>query len=184
MSLSDQMNIANKLTLFRIALVPIFIALMYKGLFWTNVLATVIYTIAAVTDYVDGYIARKYNLVTDLGKILDPIADKVLVTAALVVFVELSRLGAIVVIILITRDLAISALRNFAASKGMVIAAGLGGKIKTGFQMVGVGCIIFKDNLFGLNVLLIGQILVYLSVILSLQSAYTYYRNFINSDHV
>lgn len=183
MSLSGQMNTANKLTLFRIVLVPLFIYLMYKQVFWANIVATVIYAIAAITDYVDGYIARKYGMVTDLGKILDPIADKVLVTSALVVFVQFNRLDALVVIILISRDLAISALRNFAASKGMVIAAGIGGKIKTGFQMVGVGCIIFKEHLFGLNILLIGQILVYLSVILSLQSGYTYYRDFIKSDH-
>ncbi|MGE4318077.1 MAG: CDP-diacylglycerol--glycerol-3-phosphate 3-phosphatidyltransferase [Deferribacterales bacterium] len=183
MSLSDQMNIANRLTIFRIVLVPVFIGLMYYEQFWTNVIATVIYTVAAVTDYVDGYIARKYNLVTDLGKILDPIADKVLVTSALVVFVELNRLEGIVVIILIARDLAISALRNFAASKGLVIAAGLGGKIKTGFQMVGVGCIIFKNELLGLDIMLIGKVLVYLSVILSIHSAWIYYRNFINSEH-
>ena len=184
MRLSDQMNIANRLTIFRIVLVPVFIALMYYGEFWTNILATVIYTIAAVTDYIDGYIARKYNLVTDLGKILDPIADKVLVTSALVVFVELDRLEAVVVIILIARDLAISALRNFAASKGLVIAAGVMGKIKTGFQMVGVGCIIFKNELFGLNILMIGKVLVYMSVILSIHSAWIYYRNFINSENV
>lgn len=183
MSLSGQMNIANRLTIFRIILVPIFIYLMYLQVYWANVVATVVYAVAAITDYVDGYIARKYDLVTDLGKILDPIADKVLVTSALVVFVEFNRLEAVVVIILIARDLAISALRNFAASKGMVIAAGWGGKIKTGFQMVGVGCIIFKENLFGLDILMIGRILVYLSVILSIQSGYTYYRDFIRSDH-
>ncbi|MCD8554199.1 CDP-diacylglycerol--glycerol-3-phosphate 3-phosphatidyltransferase [Seleniivibrio sp.] len=183
MSLSAQMNIANWLTIFRIVMVPVFIWLMYLDTFWSDVIATVLYTIAASTDYVDGYIARKYNLITDLGKILDPIADKVLVTATLVVFVELHRLEAVVVIILITRDLAINALRSFAASKGQVIAAGMGGKIKTAFQMVGVGCIIFKNPLFGLDVMLIGKVLVYLSVILSVQSAWVYYRNFIRSEN-
>ncbi len=177
------MNIANWLTIFRIAMVPVFIWLMYVGGFWIDVLATVLYTIAASTDYVDGYIARKYNLITDLGKILDPIADKVLVTATLVVFVDLQRLEAAVVIVLITRDLAINALRSFAASKGQVIAAGMGGKIKTAFQMVGVGCIIFYNPLFGIDILMIGKILVYLSVILSLHSAWVYYRNFIKSEN-
>jgi len=127
MSLSSQMNIANKITLARIALVPVFIILLYFDRYWTNVAAAVIYTFTALTDLLDGYVARKKNIVTDLGKILDPVADKMLVTAALVLLVELGRLESVVVIILIGRDLMISALRNVAASRGTVIAAGTGG---------------------------------------------------------
>jgi CDP-diacylglycerol--glycerol-3-phosphate 3-phosphatidyltransferase len=158
--------------------VPIFIVLLYFDRYWTNIIATVIYTFTALTDLVDGHLARKHNIVTDLGKILDPVADKILVTAALVLLVELGRLGAVVVIILIGRDLLIGALRNVAASKGTVIAAGRGGKIKTVFQMIGVGCIIWKNQLLGIDILLIGQIIVYVSVILSLHSGWVYFKNY------
>jgi len=178
------MNTANKVTLARIALIPVFIVLLYFDTYWTNIVATVIYTFTALTDLVDGYLARKYDQVTDLGKILDPVADKMLVTAALVLLVEMGRLEAVVVIVLIGRDLMISALRNVAASKGTVIAAGRGGKVKTVIQMIGVGCIIWKNSLLGLDILLIGKIIVYVSVIFSLHSAWVYYRNFANAQMV
>lgn len=182
MSFRDQMNTANKITLARIAMVPVFIVLLYYDRYWTNIIATVIYTFTALTDLLDGHIARKHNMVTDLGKILDPVADKILVTAALVMLVEMGRLEAVVVIILIGRDLLIGALRNLAASKGTVIAAGRGGKIKTVFQMIGVGMIIWKNELLGLDVLLIGKVIVYASVILSLHSGWVYYKNYDESE--
>jgi CDP-diacylglycerol--glycerol-3-phosphate 3-phosphatidyltransferase/cardiolipin synthase len=147
-----------------------------------NILATVVFTVASITDFVDGYIARKYNQVTDLGKILDPIADKILVNGAMILLVEMGRIGAVVVIILISRDFVIGALRNFAASKGMVIAAGMGGKVKTVIQMIGVGCLIFKNELMGIDILLIGKVLVYASVALSLYSAWIYYTNFLKAE--
>ncbi|PLX69687.1 MAG: CDP-diacylglycerol--glycerol-3-phosphate 3-phosphatidyltransferase [Denitrovibrio sp.] len=182
MPFRNQMNIANKITLARIALVPVFIVLLYFDTFWTNIIAAVIYTITALTDLLDGYLARKHNIVTDLGKILDPVADKILVTAALVLFVEMGRLGAVVVIILIGRDLLIGALRSVAASKGTVIAAGTGGKIKTVFQMIGVGMIIWKNELLGIDIMLIGQLIVYVSVILSLHSGWVYFQNYADAE--
>lgn len=182
MPFRGQMNLANKITLARIALVPAFIVLLYFNRYWTNIAATVIFAFTALTDLLDGHLARKHDMVTDLGKILDPVADKILVTAALVLLVELGRLGAVVVIVLIGRDLMISALRNVAASKGTVIAAGTGGKIKTVFQMIGVGCIIWKNELLGVNILLLGQIIVYISVVLSLHSGWVYFRNYAEAD--
>jgi CDP-diacylglycerol--glycerol-3-phosphate 3-phosphatidyltransferase len=172
------MNTANKITLARIALVPVFIILLYFDTYWTNIAATILYTATALTDLVDGYLARKHNMVTDLGKILDPVADKILVTAAFVLLVEMGRLEAVVVIILIGRDLLVGALRNVAANNGTVIAAGRGGKIKTVFQMIGVGCIIWKNELVGLDILLIGKIIVYVSVLLSLHSGWEYFKNY------
>ncbi|PLX65804.1 MAG: CDP-diacylglycerol--glycerol-3-phosphate 3-phosphatidyltransferase [Denitrovibrio sp.] len=182
MPFRNQMNTANKITLARIAMVPVFIAILYFDRYWTNIIATVIYTVTALTDLVDGHIARKHNMVTDLGKILDPVADKILVTAGLVLLVEMGRLEAVVVIILIGRDLLIGALRNVAASKGTVIAAGRGGKTKTVFQMIGVGMIIWKNELLGLDILLIGKVIVYVSVILSLHSGWEYYKNYQESE--
>lgn len=178
MPFRDQMNIANKITLARIALVPVFMVLLYFDTYWTNIIATIVFALTALTDLIDGHIARSRNIVTDLGKILDPVADKVLVTAALVMLVELGRLEAVVVIILISRDLLVGALRNVAASKGTVIAAGAGGKIKTVFQMIGVGMIIWKNEFLGFDIEFIGKLVVYASMVLSIHSGWAYFQNY------
>jgi CDP-diacylglycerol--glycerol-3-phosphate 3-phosphatidyltransferase/cardiolipin synthase len=173
-----ELNPANLLTALRIISVPVFLVFLYFDKPFLNVIACVIYTVFAVTDYVDGYIARKYNMVTDLGKILDPVADKIFVAATMIALVEMGRLEGFVLMIILTRDFAVGALRNLAASKGIIIAAGNAGKWKTGFQMTGVGCIIFKNSLFGLNVHLVGTILVYISLIFSMYSAWEYFRGY------
>lgn len=133
------MNLPNKLTILRIIMIPIFVALYYISVIpYHFILSAVIFALAAFTDFLDGYIARKYNIVTDLGKFLDPIADKVLVSSALIVMlvpidggVIIPNYGAIAVAIILARELVVSGFRMVAASKGMVIAADKSGKIKT-----------------------------------------------------
>ncbi len=133
------MNLPNKLTILRIIMIPIFIALFYiSAIPYHFILSAVIFALAAFTDFLDGYIARKYNIVTDLGKFLDPIADKVLVSSALIVMLVpisgvliIPSYGAIAVAIILARELVVSGFRMVAASKGMVIAADKSGKIKT-----------------------------------------------------
>ena len=127
------MNTPNKLTVLRVILVPVFIVCI---LYWNRYVALAVFIIASMTDWFDGRIARKYNLVTNFGKFLDPIADKLLVTSALVCFVQLGQLPAWVAIIVIGRDLAVDGLRMMAASKNIVMAAGWSGKIKTAVTMV------------------------------------------------
>jgi CDP-diacylglycerol--glycerol-3-phosphate 3-phosphatidyltransferase len=133
------MNLPNKLTVLRIIMIPIFVALYYISVIpYHFILSAVIFALAAFTDFLDGYIARKYNIVTDLGKFLDPIADKVLVSSALIVMLVpidgiliIPSYGAIAVAIILARELVVSGFRMVAASKGMVIAADKSGKIKT-----------------------------------------------------
>lgn len=133
------MNLPNKLTLLRIIMIPLFVALYYIPLIPFNFsIAAVVFALAAFTDFLDGYIARKYNIVTDLGKFLDPIADKVLVASALIIMlvpvggaVILPDYAGIAVAIILARELVISGFRMVGASKGMVIAADKSGKIKT-----------------------------------------------------
>ena len=130
------MNLPNKLTLLRIILVPAFMAVLYMGFPGANWVALAIFIIASFTDLLDGKIARKYNLVTDFGKFADPLADKILVTAAMLWFVELGQMPAWALLIVVTREFAVSGLRMLASNKGRVIAAGWSGKVKTASTMV------------------------------------------------
>ena len=130
------MNTANKLTIFRVILVPVFLIVLYMGFNGSNYVALAIFIIASITDAVDGYIARSRKQITDFGKFLDPLADKILVLAAMLWFVETGVLPAWAVLIVIIREFAVTALRLVAASRGDVIAAGLSGKIKTVASMV------------------------------------------------
>ena len=133
------MNTANKLTLARVVMIPAFMLVLYLGVPGANYVALVIFAIASATDYLDGYIARHYNQVTDFGKFMDPLADKCLVTAAMLWFVEVGLMPAWALLIVIVREFAISGLRMNAATTGRVIAAGWSGKVKTASTMV---CII------------------------------------------
>jgi len=130
------MNTPNKLTLLRIILIPIFVTVLYLDFPFHNLVGLAIFVIASITDTLDGYIARKYHLITDFGKFMDPIADKLLVTAAMLVFVAWNWMPAWVVIIVIAREFIVSALRLVASNNGRVIAAGWSGKVKTASTMV------------------------------------------------
>ena len=130
------MNLPNKLTLLRIILIPVFMVVLYCGFPGANYVALAIFIVASITDLLDGKIARKYNLVTDFGKFADPLADKMLVTAAMLWFVEIGQMAAWMLLIVIVREFAVSGLRMIASDKGRVIAAGWSGKVKTASTMV------------------------------------------------
>lgn len=130
------MNLPNKLTLLRILLIPIFMLCLYWGFPGANYAALAIFIIASFTDLLDGKIARARNLVTDFGKFADPLADKMLVTAAMLWFVENGQMPAWALLIVICREFAVSGLRMIASDKGRVIAAGWSGKVKTASTMV------------------------------------------------
>lgn len=130
------MNLPNRLTVIRVLAIPLFLIFLYisKGIF--RFLPLIIFAAAAITDAVDGHIARRDNLITDFGKFMDPLADKLLTTSAFIAFVEIGYLSSWVVILIISREFLISGFRTLAASKGVTIAANPWGKIKTVFQMV------------------------------------------------
>ena len=137
------MNLPNKLTLLRIILIPVFMVVLYWGFPGATWVALAIFIIASLTDMLDGKIARKYNLVTDFGKFADPLADKMLVTAAMLWFVEIGQMPAWMLLIVICREFAVSGLRMIASDKGRVIAAGWSGKVKTASTMVCICLILF-----------------------------------------
>ncbi|MEG0833147.1 MAG: CDP-diacylglycerol--glycerol-3-phosphate 3-phosphatidyltransferase [Oscillospiraceae bacterium] len=131
------MNLPNKLTVLRVVLVPVFLVfLLVSGIPYNYSFAFLVFTAASLTDLLDGNIARKRNLVTNFGKFLDPLADKILVTGALIAFVELRLASCIAVIIIVTRDFIVSAIRLIAVNNGRVVAANIWGKLKTVIQMV------------------------------------------------
>ena len=132
------MNLPNRLTLFRVILIPFFVFFLLAPYFtgYGNYIAVTVFIVASITDFLDGHIARKRNLVTNFGKFMDPLADKLLVCSALICLIELDRLPAWIVIIIIAREFIISGFRLIASDNGVVIAASYWGKFKTTFQML------------------------------------------------
>ena len=142
------MNLANKLTMIRIFLVPVFLVFItVKEIPYGSIIATFVFIIASLTDQLDGYIARSRNQITNFGKFMDPLADKLLVTAALVSLVELKLVAGWAVVVILAREFAVSGLRTLAASDGIVIAASWWGKIKTVTQMIAILLLLLKVNI-------------------------------------
>ena len=142
------MNLANKLTMLRIFLVPVFLVFItVKEIPYGSIIATVVFIIASLTDQLDGHIARSRNQITNFGKFMDPLADKLLVTAALVALVELKLVAGWAVVVILAREFAVSGLRTLAASDGIVIAASWWGKIKTVTQMIAILLLLLKVNI-------------------------------------
>jgi len=130
------MNLPNLLTMIRIALIPVFMFFALADVPFFGLIALVIFIIASITDHIDGHLARKYNLITNFGKIMDPLADKLLVTSAFLVFVAQGRMSCVPVMIILAREFAVTSLRVVAAGEGKVLAAGMSGKVKTVSQIV------------------------------------------------
>ena len=168
------MNLPNKLTLFRVILIPFFVFFLLAPYFegYGNYTAVAIFIVASITDFLDGKIARKYNLVTNFGKFMDPLADKLLVSSALICLVALNKIPAWVVIVIIAREFIISGFRLVAADNGVVIAASYWGKFKTAFQMVTV--IVLILNIPGEVFAVIGTVLIYISLVLTVISLIDY----------
>lgn len=167
------MNLPNKITIFRVCMIPFFlIFLLYQGIPYGKYIAVGIFIIACLSDALDGYIARKNNLVTNFGKFMDPLADKLLVCSALICFVELKLIPAWIIIIIISREFIISGFRLIASDKGIVIAASYWGKFKTTAQMIMAVLLII--NFDGTFINTIEQIFVYLSLILTVISLLDY----------
>ncbi|MEZ4443262.1 MAG: CDP-diacylglycerol--glycerol-3-phosphate 3-phosphatidyltransferase [Polyangiaceae bacterium] len=179
----DVRNLPNLLTFLRILMIPAVLVFLEWGTPRDCYWAAVIYSLAAITDVVDGWLARRQGLVSVLGKFLDPLADKLIVAAVLVWLVSMGRIPTWTVVVLLSREITITALRGVASSEGLIIAAGSGGKLKTAFQMVGIICLIvgypYRYHLwfydFGVvDFAHVGRLMVYLSIVFSITSAASY----------
>lgn len=168
------MNLPNKLTLFRVVLIPFFVFFLLAPYFesYGNYIAVAIFIVASITDFLDGKIARKYNLVTNFGKFMDPLADKLLVCSALICLIQLELIPAWVVIIIIAREFIISGFRLVASDNGVVIAASYWGKFKTTFQMLTV--IVLILNIPNKVFTILGTVLIYVSLALTVISLIDY----------
>lgn len=172
------MTTANKLTILRILLIPIFIYYIYSNSDMGKVIAMFVFIAASVTDFLDGYIARKYNQVTNFGKVFDPIADKILVLSALIPLVEFGILAAWVVIIFLAREFIVGGFRNVvAAMGGKIISASIIGKLKTISQIVLICILIVRDIWFSFIAFPFEYIFIAIAIVLSLWSMADYLYN-------
>lgn len=168
------MNLANKLTILRIFLVPIFMLFLLIDMPNGDYIAAVIFVIAALTDTLDGYIARSRNQITTFGKFMDPLADKLLVCSALIILVEMQRLSSWIVVLIIAREFAITGLRVLAASEGITIAASWWGKFKTSSQMFLIVVLLLNNYPFSLVRIPMNKIAVVLTLIFTVVSGADY----------
>ena len=168
------MNVPNKLSTLRILLVPIIIYLLFINTLSSSIAALVVFALAALTDKYDGYYARKYDLITTLGKILDPLADKLLIIGVFTAFVQIGVLSTWPLLIIVARELAVTGLRVVAADQGSVIPANIWGKTKTTIQMITAIVLIINPKIFDLPFILT-EGLVWLTVLITIYSGYTYF---------
>lgn len=177
------LNLPNVLTWMRIAMIPGIVGVFYlpenfASLWDKNLTATVLFVAAALTDWLDGYLARRLNQMSAFGAFLDPVADKLMVTAALIVLVELDRTSSVVAFIIIGREIAVSALREWMARIGEAssVAVNVLGKIKTISQMVAIPMLLYYDAMLGLDMRQLGAWLIYLAAVLTVVSMFYYLK--------
>lgn len=174
----DIWNLPNSLTIFRIALIPVLVFFLFSPTKLSSFLAVVVFSIASITDWLDGYIARKQGIVTTLGKFLDPIADKLLVAAALIMLVGLGRVPAWMVVIIIGREIAVTGLRSIASSEGIVIAASDLGKGKTIFQISALIGLLIHYEYLGIDFHATGMAILWIALVMTAWSGFDYFYKF------
>ena len=173
-----KLTIPTWLTLLRILLIPVLVMVFYLPYKWTNFASAAVFILAAVTDWLDGWIARRYHQYSAFGAFLDPVADKLMVAVALLVLVQLDRVDAIIAGIIIGREITISALREWMAQIGATrsVAVSSIGKIKTAAQMTAIPMLLFHDRLFGLDIHFWGEYLLWIAGVLTVWSMFYYLR--------
>lgn len=182
-------NLPNGITMVRMAMIPVILWFTYFESRRASFIAALLFAVIGATDFLDGWVARRHGLVTVIGKFLDPLADKLVVMAALVMLVHLGRVAAWVVIVVMGREFIVSGLRTIAMSEGIVIAAGQDGKIKTIFQILGITFLLLHYAYpidFGFATVeydsnKVGTLLLYLSMVFSVWSAWTYFSDFLKA---
>jgi len=176
----ESINVPNLLTLTRILLIPVFVMLFATPDPHRSIIAAIVFVVAAVTDLLDGYLARRSGQVTKLGKLLDPIADKLLVLSALILLVNVDRVSALVAILIIAREVAVTGIRAIAATEGMIIAAETSGKYKMALQVIAIVLLILEGTALSAlgNLHLAGIVTLYLSLILGYVSGAQYVWSF------
>ncbi len=171
-------NLPNTITLLRIGVIPVLFLILLSPGRTLSLFIAVLFILAALTDLVDGYIARRYGIVTKMGKLLDPMADKIIVNTAMVLMIPIGHIPAWIVALIIIRDIVVDGTRNIALSDGIVIAASKLGKRKTLSQNIAVSALIIHYPLFGISAHLVGMIILYVALILTIWSGVDYFVKF------
>jgi len=172
------LNLPNAITMLRIGILPVLFLILLEPGEGLSLTIAILFILAALTDLLDGYVARRYNIVTRMGKLLDPIADKIIMSAALVLVIRVGRAPAWVVALMIMRDFAVDGLRSMAAAEGHVIEASRLGKYKTLAQIIAVSALIIHYPIYGLDPSGIGTVFLYIALALSLWSGFDYLVKF------
>ena len=184
------LNLANMLTLARIFAVPVIVVLLYLERSLHSVLlaytSSAVFIVASLTDMADGYVARRQNIITNLGKFLDPLADKLLISSVLIMLVELGWVDAWIVVVIICREIAVTGMRGVAADKGVVIAADRYGKMKTIAQSLALVPLLVHYPLFGFDPVPLGLFVLYIALALTVFSGgnylYSFYKNWLQAE--
>jgi CDP-diacylglycerol--glycerol-3-phosphate 3-phosphatidyltransferase len=171
-------NLPNSLTLFRVACIPLLVILLFFPHKTASFLAALVFALASISDLLDGFLARRQQLVTTFGQFLDPLADKLVVSAALIMLIPLGRVPAWMVVVIVGRELAITGLRTVAVTEGKVISADELGKKKMVFQIVAILGLLLHYEYYGINFHIVGMFFMWLAVILTLWSGFNYFRRF------
>ena len=174
----EWMRHPNSLTLFRVGAAPLLIVLLLFDNKACSILAALIFSVAAITDYFDGYVARRYDLVSTMGKIMDPLADKLLVSTAFIMMISLDRVPAWMICIIIGRELAVTGLRNMVTDRGEDVSASSLGKLKTVFQIAAIIPLLIHYPIFGINFQVLGYWLLWVAMIITLWSGIDYFMRY------
>ncbi|MBE0528194.1 MAG: CDP-diacylglycerol--glycerol-3-phosphate 3-phosphatidyltransferase [Thermoleophilia bacterium] len=171
-------NLPNSITMVRIAVMPVlFFLLLSPGRIFSLIIA-ILFIAASITDFLDGYIARRYNIVTKMGKLLDPIADKLLISTAMIMMIPIGRIPAWIVAIIIMRDVFVDGLRSIASSEGLIIQARALGKQKTLCQIIAVSALLIHYPIFWIDSHVVGTVVLYIALVLTVWSGADYYWQF------
>ncbi len=171
-------NLPNLLSIFRILIVPVLVVFLFSSSPITSFLAALIFGIASLTDLLDGYIARYQKSETAIGKLLDPLADKLLINSALIMLIPLGRIPAWMVVLIVGREIAVTGLRGIASIEGLVIAASIWGKAKTVFQSIALACLLLHYEYLGINFHMFGMILMWIALGITVWSGFDYFFKF------
>ena len=172
------LNLPNTITLLRICVIPVLFCILLSPGRTLSLIITILFVIAAFTDLLDGYIARKYGIVTKMGKLLDPIADKIILSTAMILMIPIGRIPAWVVALIVMRDVAVDGIRIISSSDGIVIPASKLGKQKTLSQIVAISFLIIHYPLFGIDTHFVGIVTLYVALILTVWSGVDYFIKF------
>jgi CDP-diacylglycerol--glycerol-3-phosphate 3-phosphatidyltransferase len=174
----DVFNLPNTISMMRIGVLPALFALLFSPGATMSLVIAILFIAAALTDLLDGYIARRYQIVTTMGKFLDPIADKLIVNTAMILLIPIGRIPAWIVAIIIIRDFAVDGIRNIASSEGMIIQASPLGKRKTLCQIFAVSALMIHYPFIGADAHMIGMVILYIALILTVTSGVDYFLKF------